>query len=118
MERNAGGAGGESVKKGMRRFTNDLGVWDGREEKSGVTPGVRQGGEGSVLSALETDRSKGALPEEEGQLANFAQAYVRWLNKSPLCRCLQGVHTSGGQGLVLLLFHLTPPLPLSQHPAP
>lgn len=76
-----------------------------------MTPGVCQGSEGSRLSALQTDKSKGELPEEEGHLVNFAQVYTRWLNKSPLCSCFQGVHTSEDRAwfcfylILLLLSH-------------
>lgn len=107
---------GESTKEGLGREVRQRSdVGDGREEESGMTPGLSQDSKGNILSTVETEKLKSGLSEEEGHLANFGQVYARWLNKSPPCSCPQGAHSAGGQGLVLLL---SLPLPhiLFQHP--
>lgn len=69
---------GESTKEGMgKEVCQRLDVGDGREEESGVTPGLSQDSKGNLLSTLETEKLKTGLSEEEGHLATFGQVYAR-----------------------------------------
>lgn len=82
---------GESTKEGLGREVRQRSdVGDGREEESGMTPGLSQDSKGNILSTVETEKLKSGLSEEEGHLANFGQVYARWLNKSPLVQLSPG----------------------------